>query len=86
MSDFAQPRLTLGRLTIHATLLLACAVYLVPLIVMLLTTTAMSLHRLRLERTRSLRPADVRLLQAVRGEVRDTETRNRLDKLIERAG
>ena len=27
MSDFAQPRLTLGRLTIHATLLLACAVY-----------------------------------------------------------
>ena len=38
MSDFAQPRLTLGRLTIHATLLLACAVYLVPLIVMLLTS------------------------------------------------
>jgi len=38
MSDFAQPRLTLGRVTIHATLLLACAVYLVPLIVMLLTS------------------------------------------------
>ncbi|WP_120995138.1 carbohydrate ABC transporter permease [Stutzerimonas urumqiensis] len=39
MSNAAlQPRLSAGRIAIYATLLLACAVYLIPLIVMLLTS------------------------------------------------